>query len=127
MCLSCFDRRVFIFVMDESKSTSLARPFNGTNIETWTFQMELLLQKERLYEHVSTNPLATRNRNADWLAADANAMHIIGKNVDDEHLGTIQGCQTVHAMFMALKRLFETELSIYVMKYMECRIPLVQK
>lgn len=98
--------------MDEFKA--IREPFNGTNLDVWKFQVELLLWKEGILEHITTNAPVQRNRSEDWIRADSKAMFILANNIADELVGVVTGCDTARSMYQSLCSTFGKEAELRV-------------
>lgn len=77
---------------------------NGTNYQMWKFKIELLLQKEELWNIVSDNLPAVADRTAIWITKDGKARAYIGLTVENDQLVHIRRKETAKEMWQALEQ-----------------------
>lgn len=78
------------------------KKLNGENYSTWKYRMELLLQKDDLWNNVSKE-VAVDKRDAAWTKKDAEARAFIALMVEDSQLFHLKKTVTANEMWEGLK------------------------
>lgn len=99
---------------------------NNNNYQTWRYKVELLLLKENLFDLVTKDAPAEKDRNDEWLKRDGQAKAIIGLSIDDGQLIHVRKLTTSRDYWCALKNYHEQSTvvnRVFILKHL-CRMRL---
>jgi len=91
--------------MADAATTLRITKLNGTNYQTWTFKLALLLTKEDLWETTIRDP--PDSLTDDWRIKDRKARANIGLLLEDSQLHLVRKETTAKGMWTSLQRYHE--------------------
>lgn len=84
------------------------------NYGTWSFKLEMLMQREEVWHVISEPKPATVT--VAWTKADTKAKAIIGLHIEDDQITIIRDCKNAKDAWEALRKFHDNASEVYLLK-----------